>query len=359
MRHKFGESPADVAMELDGSSLIVRPNSVGTVWDAATAGNQITDLRDIGGTTPMTEVTADNSGRVAFQGPDGVTVLYIDFGFGARFAMTATTIGSELAAKANDTDVVHDTGDETVNGLKTFQRAFIELADIVNPGLILRQNATVSSSDTEMLQAFYKTFKGWWLNEKSNPRARRVDSETVFKQFGRGNNSTANNTNNISEWYDDNAGVDRLVARVGAHGSSYFSNTDYTDWVNITIDSPTTATKYTAQTNGTNNYNAPQVRVVDGGRNAELRGRINVAAITGVSDEVIATTMPTSLTFLGMGGTVSSIPTRERRSAAYITGAGAQRIQINSSGSLQATGTVTGGSSVFISLDGMFYSLES
>lgn len=98
-RHAFGGSPADYAMEKVGNSLLLRPNSVGTVWDALTGGEQLTDLTDILG-TPITTIAADSDGAVSFYGPDGVTFCYVDFGYGRRYAMptidpvTPDTIGA-------------------------------------------------------------------------------------------------------------------------------------------------------------------------------------------------------------------------------------------------------------------------
>ncbi|MFD8771460.1 glycosyl hydrolase family 28-related protein [Streptomyces sp. NPDC059916] len=96
MRHAFGGSPADYAMERVGSQLLVRPAAVGTVWDALTGGTQLTDLTDLTG-NPIDKVTADADGAVAFMGPDGVTSLYIDFGYAKRYAMAATDTGAALA----------------------------------------------------------------------------------------------------------------------------------------------------------------------------------------------------------------------------------------------------------------------
>ncbi|MER7309938.1 SGNH/GDSL hydrolase family protein [Streptomyces griseoluteus] len=96
MRHSFGGSPADFAMEKVGNTLLLRPGAVGTVWSAATGGTQYTDLTDTLG-TPITQVTAESDGSVAFYGPDGVTSVYVDFGWGRRSAMEATDIGTVLA----------------------------------------------------------------------------------------------------------------------------------------------------------------------------------------------------------------------------------------------------------------------
>ncbi|MHC3450753.1 right-handed parallel beta-helix repeat-containing protein [Streptomyces prasinus] len=95
MRYVFGGSPSDYAMERVGNQLLVRPGATGTVWDALAGGTQYTDLTDLAG-TPISEVTADNDGAVAFMGPDGVTSLYVDFGYTKRFALTAVEVGDIL-----------------------------------------------------------------------------------------------------------------------------------------------------------------------------------------------------------------------------------------------------------------------
>ncbi|MEV8398802.1 glycosyl hydrolase family 28-related protein [Streptomyces niveus] len=97
MRHVFGGSPADFAMERVGMQLLLRPEAVGAAWDAVTDGTQITDLADMVG-NPITTVTADADGAVNFYGPDGVTGLYLDFGYGRRYALAATDTGAALQA---------------------------------------------------------------------------------------------------------------------------------------------------------------------------------------------------------------------------------------------------------------------
>jgi len=365
MRHLFGLEPADLAVEKDGEEMILRPAAVGQVYDSYTGGTQITDLLEVDGATPATQVTADDNARVGFYADEvagvGRKLVYVDFGFAAgRFAMTATSIGAEVDLKANALDAVLRSGDQTATGLKTFRRLFVDLADLINPGLVLRQNNTVTTtSDTEMMQALYKALKGWWLNEKAQMRGRRVDSEVVFKLFGRGNDGTANTQVDIMQILADVGGVDTTVARVGALGSFYHKLNDLTQWTDLTVDSPTTATKYTAQANGTANFNAPQIKVINGGTEVIGRGRINVAAITGVADEVIASALPTAIALRGMGTNVSSVPTRERPATCFITGSGAQRLMVTSTGQLKAVGTVTGGSGVYMDLGPMRYNLES
>lgn len=94
-RHTFGGSPSDYAMERVGNQLLVRPGATGTVWNALTGGSQYTDLTDLTG-NPVTQVTADADGAVAFMGPNDVTSLYVDFGYTRRFALTAVDLGETL-----------------------------------------------------------------------------------------------------------------------------------------------------------------------------------------------------------------------------------------------------------------------
>jgi hypothetical protein len=96
VRHPFGGSPADYAMERVGNQLLVRPGAVGTVWDALTGGTQLTDLTDLAG-APITQITADADGAVAFMGPDAVTACFVDFGYTKRFALVARDVGEQLA----------------------------------------------------------------------------------------------------------------------------------------------------------------------------------------------------------------------------------------------------------------------
>lgn len=96
MRSLFGGSPSDYAMEPVGLQLILRPGAVGSAWDSPTGGTQYTDLTDLT-LNPITQITAADDGSVAFYGPDGVTSLYLDFGFGRRYTMAAIDTGGLLA----------------------------------------------------------------------------------------------------------------------------------------------------------------------------------------------------------------------------------------------------------------------
>lgn len=97
MRHLFGGSTSDYAMERVGNQLLLRPGVTGTVWDAVTGGNQLTDLTDTTG-LPVTTVVAAADGAVSFYGPDGVTACFLDFGFGRRYSMVSAEIVATVAA---------------------------------------------------------------------------------------------------------------------------------------------------------------------------------------------------------------------------------------------------------------------
>ncbi|WP_432101027.1 hypothetical protein [Streptomyces sp. WAC 04229] len=95
MRHLYGLSAADLAMEKVGDEVRLRAGAVGTVWDSLVGGSQITDLTDLSG-SPITQITADTEAAVGFFGPDGVSTVYADFGYSRRFLMTAVDLGSQI-----------------------------------------------------------------------------------------------------------------------------------------------------------------------------------------------------------------------------------------------------------------------
>ncbi|MFJ6559984.1 chitosanase [Streptomyces sp. NPDC091412] len=113
MRFLFGGGPSDFAMERVGNQLILRPGAVGTVW-AATTNTRITDLTDLNG-NPVTTVTADADGAVAFYGPDGVSTVRIDFNYGRQYVLVATDIGLTIEGKLDKTGGTV-TGDLNVQG---------------------------------------------------------------------------------------------------------------------------------------------------------------------------------------------------------------------------------------------------
>lgn len=103
MRHLFGGSTSDYAMERVGDQLLVRPGATGAVWDALTGGNQLTDLTDLAA-GPIETVTADVDGAVSFYGPDGVTNCFIDFGYARRYAVAAVDLGNILQTHLAEQD---------------------------------------------------------------------------------------------------------------------------------------------------------------------------------------------------------------------------------------------------------------
>lgn len=100
MRHLFGGSTADYAMERVGNQLLLRPGVTGTVWDAAVGGTQLTDLTDVSG-APTSSVVAAADGAVSFYGPDEVTACFIDFGYGRRYSLVAVDIAQTVASRVD------------------------------------------------------------------------------------------------------------------------------------------------------------------------------------------------------------------------------------------------------------------
>lgn len=103
MRHLFGGSTSDYAMERVGSQLLIRPGATGSIWDAPAGGTQITDLTDLAG-NPISQVTADGEGAVAFYGPDEVTNVFMDFEYGRRYAAAAVDLGQILQTHLAEKD---------------------------------------------------------------------------------------------------------------------------------------------------------------------------------------------------------------------------------------------------------------
>ncbi|MGW2594744.1 glycerophosphodiester phosphodiesterase [Streptomyces sp. NPDC001515] len=98
MRHLFGGSTSDYAMERVGNQLLLRPGIVATVWDALTGGTQLEDLTDTSG-APTTSVVAAADGAVSFYGPEDVTSCFIDLGYGRRYSLIAADIAQTVASR--------------------------------------------------------------------------------------------------------------------------------------------------------------------------------------------------------------------------------------------------------------------
>ncbi|MFI5808967.1 glycerophosphodiester phosphodiesterase [Streptomyces sp. NPDC051561] len=87
MRYQYGSDGGAVVTDAAGNALASRP---GTVWTARTGGSQVTDILTLAGAATGGTVTTDSTGRLAWQGPDGVTAtLWWDSG-GVRWAVLPT-----------------------------------------------------------------------------------------------------------------------------------------------------------------------------------------------------------------------------------------------------------------------------
>lgn len=102
-RHTFGGdltawtfSLGDVVTATSGVSgpqALIRTGVTVTFWDAATGGNQYTDLLDSTGVATPTITSDGTTGELPeFSGPDGVAVMYADAGAG-RLRILASDIG--------------------------------------------------------------------------------------------------------------------------------------------------------------------------------------------------------------------------------------------------------------------------
>ncbi|MFA0844337.1 glycerophosphodiester phosphodiesterase [Streptomyces rochei] len=88
MRYQYGSDGGSVVTDAAGNAVVGRP---GAVWTARTGGSQVTDLLTLAGTATGGTITTDSRGRIAFQGPDGVTAtLWWDGGDGTRWAILPT-----------------------------------------------------------------------------------------------------------------------------------------------------------------------------------------------------------------------------------------------------------------------------
>ncbi|MFI5739200.1 glycerophosphodiester phosphodiesterase [Streptomyces anulatus] len=125
MRHLFGGTTSDYAMQQVGNQLLLRPGATGTVWNAVVGGTQLTDLTDTSG-VPITSVVAASDGFVAFYGPEDATTVYLDFGLGRRYAMVASDIAAIVSARV--AGVVTEAADDATAKAATAQTAAITAA---------------------------------------------------------------------------------------------------------------------------------------------------------------------------------------------------------------------------------------
>lgn len=88
MRYQYGSDGGAVVTDAAGNAQAARS---GTVWTARAGGSQVTDILELDNTPTGGNVLTDELGRLAFQGPDGVTAtLWWDSGGGTRWAVLPT-----------------------------------------------------------------------------------------------------------------------------------------------------------------------------------------------------------------------------------------------------------------------------
>ena len=104
-RHWFGQAPADWIFSVGTGNTAVLDAGVDIdIWSAKTGGSQYTDLLDASGAPVTSLVSGDGSFLPAgtipeFQGPDGVTEVWVDASAGVRFKLVATDLGADIAGK--------------------------------------------------------------------------------------------------------------------------------------------------------------------------------------------------------------------------------------------------------------------
>lgn len=99
VRFTFAGGPGDfvvTAPSTTGNVVNSYPNAHGTAWSQAVGGAQYADLLPIG-TDPAPVQTDGNGFIYSFQGPAGVTILWVDFGGAQRFPLIARELVDILA----------------------------------------------------------------------------------------------------------------------------------------------------------------------------------------------------------------------------------------------------------------------
>ncbi|HUX70404.1 MAG TPA: hypothetical protein VMV41_07840 [Cellulomonadaceae bacterium] len=91
IRFTFAGGPGDftiTAPSTTGNTVTSYPNAHGTAWSQAVGGTQYTDLLPFG--SDPSPVETDLNGFIyPFQGPVGITLVWVDFGGGQRFPLLA------------------------------------------------------------------------------------------------------------------------------------------------------------------------------------------------------------------------------------------------------------------------------
>ena len=135
-RSLFGGRPGDfVVQDPVANSLFVKvaPSlATGTAWTAFTGGSQVTDLLTVGGTATSTLSTDAAGSLVPFQGPDGVDVLWSDFGAGRKLLESQTFAGN-LASAARVAAVNSAATDATVKANAAQAAAIAATSGIAAP----------------------------------------------------------------------------------------------------------------------------------------------------------------------------------------------------------------------------------
>ncbi|MFD5697835.1 hypothetical protein [Streptomyces lasiicapitis] len=100
-RNFFGGTAADAAENESGGRL---PNLKGRVYASEDSPDLVTDLLDASGTPLKDGLLTDERGMIpAFQGPDDVEQLWVDFNAG-RVMLTPNDVGKRLAVHLADPD---------------------------------------------------------------------------------------------------------------------------------------------------------------------------------------------------------------------------------------------------------------
>ncbi len=115
-RYLFGGGPADVVVQTPTSAsdtaLRFAPFATVQVYDSLEAGSLITDLQLTFGGATVSTLTCDARGRIPrFLGPDGYTLLYVDSGDSARYALQSTDLATIVNLKLDRDELPEDLAD--------------------------------------------------------------------------------------------------------------------------------------------------------------------------------------------------------------------------------------------------------
>jgi hypothetical protein len=148
-----GEGVVVTTAVVSGTTVLVpAASAVFNVYDARTAGANITNLKASDGTTSITQVTADSTGRILrFYAPDTLTEIWLDAGSGTRIQVLPADIGVIPLTGATVTV-------STITGAGTAGRALMA-AETVDNAL----DAIGAASDSELAAATIgavKTYTG-------------------------------------------------------------------------------------------------------------------------------------------------------------------------------------------------------